>query len=94
MLTADIRGRRPVAHLDFIEPGKPTRNFYVERFNRSYRDEILDLYMFRSLAQVRDITRKSMQKYNRERPRAALDLTPAEYLEARNRAEISNNAWS
>lgn len=82
-------------HLDFIKPGKPTQNSYVERFNRTYRDEILDLYLFSSLSQVRNLTRDWIRKYNEERPHDALgDLTPLEYLEARNEAEISNNAWS
>ncbi len=82
-------------HLDFIKPGKPTQNSYVERFNRTYRDEILDLYLFSSLAQVRQLTNSWMKKYNEERPHDALgDLTPIEYLVARKSAETLTNAWS
>jgi putative transposase len=80
--------------LDFIQPGKPTQNSYVERFNRTYRDEILDLYVFRSLAEVRDLTRSWLKKYNEERPHDALgDLTPMEYLAVKQGPEISSYAW-
>ena len=82
-------------HLDFIQPGKPTQNSYVERFNRTYRDEILDLYLFDSLSQVRHMTQEWIRKYNRERPHDALgDMTPMEYLVAKKQAENSSNAWT
>ncbi|MBQ4810599.1 transposase family protein [Pseudoalteromonas luteoviolacea] len=42
--------------LEFIKPDSPYQNGFVERFNRSYREEVLDLYLFESLQQVRDIT--------------------------------------
>ena len=77
--------------LDFIQPGKPTQNSYVERFNRTYRDEVLNMYVFRTLKEVREVTEKWIREYNEERPHDALnDLTPWEYLEQYNRPENSN----
>ena len=70
--------------LEFIQPGRPMQNSYIERFNRTYRDEVLNLYLFRSLGEVRDITSHWMTKYNEERPHDALqDMTPVEYLMAK-----------
>ncbi|TQF71266.1 IS3 family transposase [Pseudoalteromonas luteoviolacea] len=69
--------------LEFIKPRSPYQNGFVERFNRSYREEVLDLYLFESLQQVRDITDEWLDIYNYERPHDALgDQTPMSHLEA------------
>jgi len=62
--------------LIFIQKGKPTQNAYVERFNRTYRQEILNAYAFESLTQARNITQAWMWVYNNERPHSALGYLP------------------
>jgi len=78
--------------IDYIEPGKPNQNAYIERFNRSYRNEVLDTWLFRDLTEVREITWAWMLEYNEERDHDGLGgLTPAEVLE---NARVSTLQWS
>ena len=67
--------------LKFIQKGKPSQNGYIEKFNRTYRDEILDQYLFETLSQVRDATSQFMWEYNNERPHKSLGrVTPRDFL--------------
>ncbi|MES9938052.1 MAG: IS3 family transposase [Sedimenticola sp.] len=62
--------------IDYIEPGKPNQNAFIERFNRSLRNEVLDLYLFRNLAQVRQLTGEWRMQYNEHRPHDSLGGLP------------------
>lgn len=72
--------------LAFIQPGKPAQNAYIERFNRTFRQDVLDLYVFTTLNEVRRLSTQWMIEYNAERPHLALNnLTPWEYLKTANK---------
>jgi putative transposase len=69
--------------LCWIQPGKPTQNAYIERFNGSFRRELLDAHLFRSLAHVRQLVDEWMHDYNTQRPHQALNfMTPIEFKQA------------
>ena len=64
----------------YIQPGKPAQNAYIERFNRTYREEILNMYLFRDINEVQKITDRWREEYNGERPHQSLGhLTPYEF---------------
>lgn len=62
--------------LRFIEPGEPNQNAYIERFNKTYRTEVLDAYLFQSIEQVQHITEEWLREYNEQRPHDALGGVP------------------
>ena len=77
--------------IQYIPPGEPNRNAYVERFNRTYRNELLDLYLFSNLDEVREQTHHWLIDYNEHRPHDSLgDLPPVEYAEKKRQNSTSD----
>lgn len=60
----------------YIQPGKPVQNAFMERFNRSYRTEILDAYLLEYLADVRHVSTDWLANYNLRRPHDSLGRVP------------------
>lgn len=79
--------------LHFIQPGKPTQNSLVERFNRTFRTEFLDVYLFESIKEMKNYAEVWMWMYNNERPHSALQyLTPRDFLLKYGKISTTNPA--
>lgn len=77
--------------LDFIEPGKPIQNAWIESFNGKYRDECLNEHYFTTLQEARDISEEWRLDYNTFRPHSSLrGLTPEEFVK-REQDKINQN---
>lgn len=67
--------------LQYIQPGKPQQNAYVERFNRTVRHEWLDQHLFDTIEQAQETSTQWLWEYNHERPNMALGgFTPHQKL--------------
>jgi putative transposase len=58
--------------IDFIQPGKPQQNAYIERYNRTVRYDWLAHYLFDSLEEVQDYATRWLWTYHHERPNMAI----------------------
>ena len=67
--------------LEYIQPGQPQQNAYVERFNRTVRYAWLSQYLFETIDEVREFATRWLWSYNHERPNMALGgITPMQRL--------------
>ncbi len=67
--------------LMFIQPGKPNQNAFIERFNRSFRAEVLDACLFDSVDQVQELADARLIAYNEQHPHESLgNVPPALYM--------------
>ena len=62
--------------IHYIQPGKPNQNAYIERFNRSYRTEVLNAHLFESIAELQALTIAWLRIYNEERSHDSLGRVP------------------
>ena len=62
--------------LDFIQPGKPTQNCFVESYNGTMRDECLNENLFFNLNHARTVLSKWVEEYNEVRPHSSLGRQP------------------
>jgi putative transposase len=74
---AEQRGIR----IDYIQPGKPQQNAYIERYNRTVRYDWLGQFLFASITEVQDFATRWLWTYNHERPNMGLGgITPKQKL--------------
>jgi len=62
--------------IHYLQPGKPDQNAYIERFNRSYRTEVLNAHVVESAGELQALSSSWLQIYNTERPHDSLGRVP------------------
>jgi putative transposase len=81
--------------LQFIEPGKPIQNAFIESFNSRLREECLNEQVFRSLDDARRKIERWRNEYNRQRPHSSLGyLAPEEFAASHSHMRSEPNARS
>jgi putative transposase len=75
--------------LDFIQPGKPNQNAFVESFNDKFRNECLNDHWFQTLGEAKEIIEKWRQEYNQVRPHSTLGYCAPEEFAKQQRLMLS-----
>lgn len=84
----------PKIELVYIQKGKPSQNGYIERFNKTFREEILNYHLFEDVKQAQEYTNQWMWMYNNERPHKSLRYrTPVEFLLKYGKLHQKDEKW-
>ena len=83
-------GNKGIA-VQYTQPGKPMQNGYIERFNRTFRENILDAYLFEDIQQVQVLADEWMEDYNYSRPHEALGGITPDLYKRLNCGDIENS---
>jgi putative transposase len=76
--------------LRFIQPGKPNQNAFIERFNKSFREEVLNANLFNTLSEAQEAAESWLTDYNEYRPHESLgDMPPVMFKPRVFQPEIS-----
>ena len=68
-------------HIQYIQPGKPQQNAYIERYNRTVRHEWLDQNIFETIEEAQNQATEWLWTYNNDRPNMGIGgITPVRKL--------------
>jgi putative transposase len=74
-----------------IQKGKPMQNGFIERFNRTFREDVLDMHIFENLHQVKEKTEEFIEDYNNNHPHDSLNnMSPVEFMKTKYQKKVSN----
>jgi putative transposase len=86
LIVQDWAARNDI-RINYIQPGKPVQNAFVESFNGRFRDECLNLHLFASLKETQHVIEQWRKYYNSKRPHSSLGYkTPMEYAKLKSSA--------
>ncbi len=88
----DVWAYQHGVQLDFIRPGRPVENSYIESFNGGLRDECLNVEVFFTIVDVREKLESWRMDYNLVRPHSALEDRAPEIFAAQWAESASTNA--
>lgn len=79
--------------IQYIEPGKPNQNAYIERFNRHLREDILDAFLLETLKQTNELLDEWRVDYNQNHPHKSLKgVSPNAYKELLSKAKVYSDS--
>jgi putative transposase len=79
--------------IKYTQPGKPVQNAFIERFNRTFREDVLNAYIFDTISELRMIAEEWMTEYNEKHPHQSLGgMSPKQYLAVNCRKHLAHAA--